>query len=384
MSTPSHTLRVVHATSDAAGPLLVVESDSAQRAPLRLPLKDYSREIAGRFTDFSLVRPFVRELLATKPQQVTLDFLCNESADLMRFVLALGVGITVSEGLEDVKLGADQVDQRWGRALLGALRQQSVLPAQPWTESSCGYERYALSSRNHNLLIQWAERVMPLFTGSQNILDVGSGTGVFLDQLARRGQSARGVDNNAASVRYASLLGLDVTLDDAGKFLARTTSEFDAIHCSHFVEHLPVDDLAQCMKLIAEALAPGGKVVLVFPDPESIRSQLLGFWRDPDHVRFYHPDIIETMALSVGLEPDFNSQREEQHTIAPFSMQPPELTGADLIQESTVNSEQPVQERLAMLERRIALQEQWIRQLWAVNQTWAWSDDAVLSFVRPK
>jgi hypothetical protein len=52
---------------------------------------------------------------------------------------------------------------------------------------------------------------------------------------------------------------------------------------------------------LVRAVEPGGTVVLVFPDPESIRSQLLGFWRDPEHVRFYHPDLIELMARAHGL-----------------------------------------------------------------------------------
>ena len=144
-----------------------------------------------------------------------------------------------------------------------------------------------------------------------------------------------------------------------------------------------MDALTELLSLIADALAPGGRLVLVFPDPESIRSQLLGFWRDPDHVRFYHPDIVETMALSLGLEPEFNSQREEHHLIAPFSMAPSEPdTSSELYNSDDASTE--IEKRMQQLEKRVAMQEEWIRQLWAVNQTWAWSDDAVLTFVKPK
>lgn len=372
-----------HLTSQDTGAVLALSVDDKSEALIELPLPEFDDRLQARFADFSLVKPFVRALLAHEPSSLSLDYLCNTSADLMRFALALNVRVSVMAGLDDVQLGDTTADQRWGRALLEALNTLEPV-CSDWSSPEIGYERYALSSRNHNLLIQWVDRVMPLFEGRENILDIGCGTGIFLDQLARSGRLACGVDNNTASVRYARMLGLNVELEDARDFLERSNSEFDAIHCSHFVEHLPVDDLAHCMKLIARALAPGGKVVLVFPDPESIRSQLLGFWRDPDHVRFYHPDIIETMALSVGLELDSNSQRDEQHLIASFSMQPPESMDADLTQDGLVDCENPVQERLAIMERRIALQEQWIRQLWAVNQTWAWSDDAVLSFVRPK
>jgi len=184
-------------------------------------------------------------------------------------------------------------------------------------------------------------------------------------------------------VRYASMLGLDVELNDARAALSGSEASFDAIHCSHFVEHLPMDALTEMLALITVALVPGGRLVLVFPDPESIRSQLLGFWRDPDHVRFYHPDIIETMALSLGLEPEFNSQRGERHLIAPFAMTPPEPDDASELYNASA-SDMGIEQRMQQLEGRVALQEEWIRQLWAVNQTWAWSDDAVMTFVKPE
>ena len=100
-------------------------------------------------------------------------------------------------------------------------------------------------------------------------------------------------------------------------------------------------------------------------------------------MRFYHPDIIETIALSLGLEPEFNSQREERHLIAPFCMTPPEPDDAPELYNDG-ETEKGIEQRMQQLERRVALQEEWIRQLWAVNQTWAWSDDAVMTFVKPE
>ena len=376
-------MELVHQKTPDSGPALVLQGEG-RGLPTVMPLSDPVAELRGRFADFSLVRPFVRALLANKPESLTLDYLCDASADLVRFALALNIRVIVEAGLDGVAVGDKPVDQRWGNALLAALqRADTDASTAAWSDGESGYEQYALSSRNHNLLIQWADRVMPFFEGKSSVLDVGSGTGVFLDQLARRNIAGRGIDNNPASVRYASMLGLDVQLSDARAALSGSEASFDAIHCSHFVEHLPMDALTELLALITAALAPGGRLVLVFPDPESIRSQLLGFWRDPDHVRFYHPDIVETIALSLGLEPEFNSQREERHLIAPFSMTPPEPEAApESYNDAPVNSD--IEHRMQQLEKRVATQEEWIRQLWAVNQTWAWSDDAVMTFVKPE
>ena len=374
-------MELVHQTAPDSGPLLVLQGEG-RGLPTVMPLANSVAQLRGRFADFSLVRPFVRALLANKPESLTVDYLCDASADLVRFALALNIRVTVEARLDGVEVGDDPVDQRWGNALLAALQgPNGDASTGAWSDAESGYEQYALSSRNHNLLIQWADRVMPFFEGKSSVLDVGSGTGVFLDQLARRNIPGRGIDNNLASVRYASMLGLDVQLSDAREALLGSEDTFDAIHCSHFVEHLPMDALTELLALITTVLAPGGRLVLVFPDPESIRSQLLGFWRDPDHVRFYHPDIVETIALSLGLEPEFNSQREERHLIAPFSMTPPEPEAPpEPYNEASGSSD--IEHRMHQLEKRVATQEAWIRQLWAVNQTWAWSDDAVMTFVK--
>ena len=374
-------MELVHQTAPDSGLLLVLQGEG-RGLPTVMPLANSVAQLRGRFADFSLVRPFVRALLANKPESLTVDYLCDASADLVRFALALNIRVTVEARLDGVEVGDDPVDQRWGNALLAALQgPNGDASTGAWSDAESGYEQYALSSRNHNLLIQWADRVMPFFEGKSSVLDVGSGTGVFLDQLARRNIPGRGIDNNLASVRYASMLGLDVQLSDAREALLGSEDTFDAIHCSHFVEHLPMDALTELLALITTVLAPGGRLVLVFPDPESIRSQLLGFWRDPDHVRFYHPDIVETIALSLGLEPEFNSQREERHLIAPFSMTPPEPEAPpEPYNEASGSSD--IEHRMHQLEKRVATQEAWIRQLWAVNQTWAWSDDAVMTFVK--
>jgi len=376
-------MELVHQVAPDRGLTLVLQG-AGRGLPTVMPLTDPTAALLGRFADFSLVRPTVRALLANKPQSLTVDYLCDASADLVRFALALNIRVTVEAGLDEVEVGDEPVDQRWGSALLAALQGPAAdRSTAAWSEVESGYEQYALSSRNHNLLIQWADRVMPFFEGKSSVLDVGSGTGVFLDQLARRNIAGRGIDNNPASVRYASMLGLDVELGDARSALLGRESSFDAIHCSHFVEHLAMDALTDLLVLITTALAPGGRLVLVFPDPESIRSQLLGFWRDPDHVRFYHPDIVETIALSLGLEPEFNSQREECHLIAPFSMKPPEPEAAPDLYNG-VSGSSDIEHRMQQLEKRVATQEEWIRQLWAVNQTWAWSDDAVMTFIKPR
>ncbi|MEK9990177.1 MAG: class I SAM-dependent methyltransferase [Halieaceae bacterium] len=342
--------------------------------------------LQARYADFSLVSPFVQLLLQRQPRELLIDYLCTETADLARFALSLDIKVGVSAGLDGVILGDSDADQRWGTALLDGLRVAMASDhSTADVETDFAYEHYAFSARNHALLIKWVERVARWFEGRQKILDLGCGTGVFLDQMARKGVRAEGVDSNKASICYAESLGLNVRCVDMREGLSAVDAEYDAIHCAHVVEHMTPTELAETMGYVYRALKPGGRAVFVFPDPESIRSQLLGFWRDPTHVRFYHPDTVESMARAAGFSLEFNSQKEDARRVVPFSFEPPEDEQGEVIAQPTSGEVEPtLLLRLSALERQVAVQEHWIRQLWAVNQTWAWADDAVLTFLRPQ
>ena len=386
-------LQVVHECS-AQGEYSLKACSVAVRVPndlkgqnqdqvLILDIEQYEPRLLARYAAFSLVKPFMRHVLRLRPSVVHFDYLCTDTADLAKMVLALGIDIEIEVAPTEADLGPSPDDQRWHHSLLAACftgqreSNESALSARP------GYEAYAFSARNHNLLILWVERVFRFFHDRTSVLDLGCGTGVFLDQLTRQGINASGVDDNPASVKYAQLQGLNATLQDGLSYLDEHPASFDAIHCSHLVEHLPFDQLQSCIEKIARALVPGGIAVLVFPDPESIRSQLLGFWRDPDHVRFYHPDTLELLANAAGLDLEFNSQYHQPRSVVGFTPYPPEELPD--VNESLCDMEGVsggVAKILGALQQRLDQQESWIRKLWDVNQTWAWADDAVLVFRR--
>jgi hypothetical protein len=64
----------------------------------------------------------------------------------------------------------------------------------------------------------------------------------------------------------------------------------------------------------------------VFPNPESVRMQLSGFWKDPEHVRFYHPELIGAVCGHYGLAMEHGPADEPP----PHRLEPPWLAGAHL------------------------------------------------------
>jgi SAM-dependent methyltransferase len=83
---------------------------------------------------------------------------------------------------------------------------------------------------------------------------------------------------------------------------------FDAVFCSHVIEHL--GDLPRFFAWLSAAVAPGGRVYLEWPSPVTLglpkRTTLLEFGVDLMVSNFYddatHIDLPERAAVSAGLE----------------------------------------------------------------------------------
>jgi len=168
------------------------------------------------------------------------------------------------------------------------------------------------------------------FRGCQRVLDLACGSGIFLDLLAQAGIAAVGVERDAEVAALASVRGLAVVRADVFEFLDTTGDRFDGMYCSHFIEHLPFDRVLRLIELIAVRLAPDGRLVLVFPNPESIRMQLFGFWKDPEHVRLYHADLVESVCRHYGLSVESTNKGEAPLLLGPLTLELPGLEALEV------------------------------------------------------
>jgi O-antigen chain-terminating methyltransferase len=272
------------------------------------------------------------------------------------------------------------------------------------------YALYEFCLRDHPLLVEMQRQYLPHFHGCASVLDLGCGAGIFLEMLGDAGIATMGVERSPVIAEYARGMGLAVESADALSFLRSGSRGFDGIYCSHFIEHLPFDAVRELVARMASALNPGGVLLLVFPDPESIRSQLLGFWRDPEHVRFYHPELIELLGVSSGLVCEWKSYDDQPHEVGPFPTHagsetvafsfPPLTSGPHrndqpqwwwrVLGKLGVGPLSSSRQQLAALADGYQRQGQALEavraqvdDLWKVNQTWAWQDNAALRFRKP-
>jgi SAM-dependent methyltransferase len=113
--------------------------------------------------------------------------------------------------------------------------------------------------RGRQALFAWFLREVPPF-GAGRLLDVGCGSGEFLDQARARGWRAEGIEVSAGGAAVARRRGLTVHVD-AG---ALPDGAYDVITLWNVVDFFP-QPLEQ-MREISRLMAPGGLVFLRTPN----------------------------------------------------------------------------------------------------------------------
>jgi SAM-dependent methyltransferase len=123
-------------------------------------------------------------------------------------------------------------------------------------------------------------------TGTERVLDVGSGLGQLTRAIARRlsGGSVVGVERSEAQLlearRYAAKAGEENLVDwrqgDAYALPLEDDewAQFDLAHARFVLEHVP--DPLRVVKEMTRAVRPGGRVILFDDDHETLRA-----WPEP-------------------------------------------------------------------------------------------------------
>lgn len=216
------------------------------------------------------------------------------------------------------------------------------------------------------------------FKGCQRVLDLACGPGVFLELLREAGIEAIGVDRDEEIVKKARHKDLKVIQSDIFAHLEKVEERYDGIFCSHFIEHLPFNQVVRLVELTAMRLDPGGVFVSVLPNPGSIRLHLFGFWRDPEHVRFYTGNLIASICQHYGLSVEYSNEEEtpnllETPRLEPISARPSVSSWKGFWKENRAEI------LLLELNRKIEEFNQKIEKFSeAVNKMWARDDEVVL------
>ncbi|HEY6867079.1 MAG TPA: methyltransferase domain-containing protein [Candidatus Eisenbacteria bacterium] len=154
--------------------------------------------------------------------------------------------------------GADRATRRTGDAVpIPGAYQHDALTRGPRVQ------RYWHRAKLE--LLDWYFEVRP----GDRVLDVGAGSGVFADRIARLGGDVTAVDGNPDAVEYARRtfarpgLAFELGLVDELEFPPRS---FDRATCLEVVEHIHPGQIGVMLRAVHRFLKPGGTLLVTTPN----------------------------------------------------------------------------------------------------------------------
>jgi len=135
------------------------------------------------------------------------------------------------------------------------------------------------------------------------ILDIGCGTGGFLDALRSIGYSCvEGVDLSASQVQTAAARGVTgITHTPALDYLRTRSNRYAMISAFSVLEHHTRDELFDLLDAVREALQPGGCLIAVVPNAKGLFGAQVRF-ADITHELSFTPTSVAQLCAVVGLD----------------------------------------------------------------------------------
>lgn len=120
----------------------------------------------------------------------------------------------------------------------------------------------------HDLLDELESGFVERFARDKDVLEVGCGTGLVLERIARFARSARGLDLSPKMLEQARARGLDVVVGDATA-LPFPDASVDVACSFKVIAH--VREVDRALAEMARVVRPGGYVLAEFYNPHSLR-----------------------------------------------------------------------------------------------------------------
>jgi O-antigen chain-terminating methyltransferase len=144
---------------------------------------------------------------------------------------------------------------------------------------------------------------VPLFAGCQQVVDLGCGTGDFVELLREANIEAWGVDSDPLVYEDLQRRGIPIVLQDVIAYLEDVEPEsLDGIYNAHLVEHLPYEVVLKLIRLSFRALRPGGRLIIATPNPRALISHLEFYHMHFGHEAFYHPRLLSFFLEHCGFQ----------------------------------------------------------------------------------
>ncbi len=180
---------------------------------------------------------------------------------------------------------------------IGPFYQSDAYISHTDTEKGIVNKLYKIA-RNYTL--KWKMQLVKTVTGkvktTGNLLDIGAGTGAFLQMVNQAGWTARGLEPDEGA-RKICLENYKLQLDSPEKLFELADETFDAVTLWHVLEH--VHQLHEYLQQIKRVLKQGGVALIALPNYTSLDATYYGAnWAAydvPRHLYHFSPESMRTL-----------------------------------------------------------------------------------------
>ena len=129
------------------------------------------------------------------------------------------------------------------------------------------------------------------------MLELGSGSGDFLELCAENGFDAVGVDIVEPAGKNSAAF-INSTIENFLKNPGIRT--FGGIYMRHVAEHFWPEELESVFKMCGPILSEGGRLVVITPNMGNLAVSMKNFWGDETHKRPYTELSLSKIAAKAG------------------------------------------------------------------------------------
>lgn len=134
---------------------------------------------------------------------------------------------------------------------------------------------------------------------TRRILDAGCNVGTFLGVAAKNGWTPLGVEPNPEAAKKARDRGFEVHTGFFDWAAASHLGKFDVVHMGDVIEH--VFDPVDMLRVAASVLKPGGVLMAVTPDLDSVMARLLQI-KPAEHLVYFTKESFALAAKGAGFD----------------------------------------------------------------------------------
>ncbi len=141
------------------------------------------------------------------------------------------------------------------------------------------------------------------FKGKKNVLDLGCGSGEFLQLLKKHDIGGYGVDISKRNVQLCKQKHVKAIESDAVDHISALEAEtLDGLFAAQLIEHMEFTEILRLLKLAFIKLQSDAPIILETVNTTCLTIYSGSFYADPTHVRPVHPVTLKYAMQNTGFD----------------------------------------------------------------------------------